>query len=62
MLERFLHILVVPRAGLGPGTLELLSESLAVLGRDLTLFGSQVRLVADNDEGNPFGALYEVVD
>jgi hypothetical protein len=56
-LESLLYVLVVARAGFGPGTLELCGEGATVFGRDLALFGTQVRLVADDDKGNPLDGL-----
>ena len=52
-----MDIFVVACAGLGPCALELGGESAAVFGRDLALFGAKVRLVAYNNEGNPFDSL-----
>ncbi len=52
-----MYVLVVARTGFGPGTFELCGEGATVFGRDLALFGTQVGLVAYNDEGNPFDGL-----
>ena len=57
-LERLLDVLVVPRTCFRPATLELLRELLAVLGGDLALLGAKVRLVTDDDDGNPVDCLY----
>ena len=56
-LKGLLYVLVVARAGFGPGTFELCGEGATVFGRDLALFGTQVRLVADDDKGNPLDGL-----
>jgi hypothetical protein len=56
-LKSLLYVLVVARTGFGPGTFELCGEGATVFGRDLALFGTQVGLVAYNDEGNPFDGL-----
>ena len=58
-LKRFLHVLVVSRAGLGPTAVELGLKSLALLGRDLALFRSQVGLVPYDDERDILGGLEE---
>ena len=50
-------ILVVTSARLSPRTLVLLSELLAILWSDLTLFWTQVALVTNNHDWNPVGAL-----
>ena len=60
-LKRLLHVLVVARAGLGPAAVQLCGKGLAVVGRDLALFGSQIRLVSDDDERDGFGGLWERV-
>lgn len=60
-IEGLLHVLVVPGACLRPGAFELLGESLSVIGRDLALGRVEVGLVANDDEGDPFGALYQCV-
>ena len=57
-LKRLEHVLVVSRRGFGPGALELGGECLAVLGRDLALFGAEVGLVTYNDKGDPIDGLY----
>ena len=56
-LKGLAHVLVVPRARLGPATLDLLGELLPVLGGDLPLLGSQIALVANDDDGDRLGAL-----
>lgn len=56
-LKSLLYVFVVARAGFGVGTFELCGEGFAVFRRDLALFGTQVRLVAYDDEGNPFDGL-----
>jgi len=53
-LKGLLYVLVVARAGFGVGTFELGGEGFAVFRRDLALFGTQVRLIAHDDERNPF--------
>lgn len=53
-IEGLLNILVVSCARFGPRALQLLGERLAVLGLYLTLFGSKIGLVANDDEWNPF--------
>ena len=50
-------VLVVPGAGLGPGSLVLLGHGLALLGRHLALLGAQVALVADDADGDAGRAL-----
>lgn len=56
-LKGLAHVLVVPRARLGPAALDLLGELLPVLGGDLPLLGSQIALVAHDDDGDRLGAL-----
>lgn len=58
-LKSLAHVLVVPRARLGPAALDLLGELLSVLGGDLPLLGSQIALVAHDDDGDRLGALDE---
>lgn len=52
------HVLVVPRAGLGPGALVLVGHRLALLGRHLPLLGAQVALVADDADRDAGRALF----
>jgi hypothetical protein len=52
-----LYVLVIARAGLGPRALELGREGAAVVGRHLSLFGAEIRLVAYDDEGDVLGGL-----
>jgi hypothetical protein len=56
-LEGLLDVLVVSGTGFGPAALELLRECLALLGCDLALLGAQIRLVAYNDDRDPFNGL-----
>jgi len=56
-LEGLLDVLVVPRTGFGPAALELLRELLAVFGGDLALLGTQIGLVANDDDGDPVDSL-----
>ena len=56
-LKRFLHVLVVSCAGLGPAAVQLRLKRFALLGRDLALFRSKIRLVAYDDEWDVFGGL-----
>lgn len=57
-LKCFGNVLVVPSRGFGPPALELFGEGLSVLGRDLSLFGSQIALIAHDADGNVVGALF----
>ncbi len=50
-------VLVVARAGLGEGAAELRAQLPPFVRRHLPLLGPQVALVADDDEGDGFGAL-----
>lgn len=59
-LERLDDVLVVAGTGLRERALEALCELLAVLGRNLALLGSQIALVADDDDRDPFCALLEL--
>jgi hypothetical protein len=56
-LEGLGHIGVVCGAGFGPTALQLLSQLAAVLGTNLALLGSQIALVADNDNWHRLGSL-----
>ena len=60
-LKGLLYVLVVARAGFGPGTFELCGEGATVFGRNLALFGAQIRLVAYNNEGNPLDSLVGIL-
>jgi hypothetical protein len=60
-LKRLEHILIITGAGLSPRTLEFFGEGFAVFGGDLTLFGTEVGLVAYDDDGDPVDGLYRVV-
>lgn len=53
-------IFVVPRTGLGPGTIIFLGQLLAVLDRNLTLLWPQIALVAHDNHGNPVRALASI--
>lgn len=57
LLKGLGDVLVIASTGLGPGTLKLLTKLLAILGSNLPLFGAQIALVADNDDGDPLDAL-----
>ena len=56
-LEGFLDVLVVPRRRFGPCAFELGGKRSAVFGGDLTLFRTEIGLVAYDDEGNPVDCL-----
>lgn len=56
-LERFADVLVISCARLGPAALDLLGHLLSIFGGNLSLLGSQVALVADDDDGDGFGTL-----
>ncbi len=56
-LKGFGDILVVSGACFGVSTVEFLSQSFAILNSDLTLVRTQVTLVPNNDNGDPFRAL-----
>ncbi|KAK7189984.1 hypothetical protein PSPO01_03705 [Paraphaeosphaeria sporulosa] len=60
-LKRLLHVLVVARAGLGPAAAQLRRQRLALLGGDLALLRTQIRLVADDDKRDVFGGLCDNV-
>lgn len=55
-LKALADVLVVAGAGLGVAAVVLFRQLAAVLGRDLALLGSQIALVAHNDNGHPVGA------
>lgn len=55
------YVLVVASTRLGPGAIVFLGQLLALLGGDLTLFGAQIGLVADDDDGDPLDALTSVM-
>lgn len=57
-LEGLEHVLVVSSRGFGPCAFELCGECLAILRSDLALFGTEIRLVAYDDEGNPIDGLF----
>jgi hypothetical protein len=54
------HVLVVAGTGFGPCALELFGQGFAVFGSDLTLFGTEVGLIAYDDDGHPVDGLYEL--
>lgn len=56
-LEGLGHVLVIPGAGFSPGTVDLLSQLLALLGADLALLGSQIALVTNNYNRYPLDSL-----
>jgi hypothetical protein len=56
-LECLDNVLVVPSTGFSVSTLELVRKLLAFLRRDLTLLGSQILLVTDDNNGDPFRTL-----
>jgi hypothetical protein len=56
-LKCFADILVEASTSLCPGTFEFVGESAAGFFGDLTLFGAEIRFVADYDEWNGVGAL-----
>ena len=56
-LKGFGNILIVPCACFCVSTVEFLSQSFAVLDGDLALVRTQVTLVSNNNDGNPFRAL-----
>jgi hypothetical protein len=60
-LKSFGDILIVPCACFGVGTVELFSQSFAILNSDLTLIWAQVTLVPHDDNRNPFRALSKSV-
>jgi len=55
--ESFSDVFVVAGARFGEAAAQLFGEFLAVGEGDLTLFGAQIGLVADDCEGNGVGAL-----
>lgn len=57
-LKSLEHVLVVAGAGFGPRALELFGEGFAVFGGDLTLFRTEVGLVAYDDDRDPVDGLY----
>ena len=56
-LEGFFDVLIIPRTGLCPAALELLRKLLAVFGGDLTLLGTEIGFVANDDNGDPVDGL-----
>lgn len=60
-LKGLSYVLVVPRACLRPAALNLLCYSLALLGGDLSLFGTEVALVSDDDNRDRLGTLRDTV-
>lgn len=56
-LEGLRHIHIITGTGFGPGAAQLLSELLALLGGDLSLFRSKVALIADDTDGDLLRAL-----
>lgn len=56
-LKGLANILIVAGTALGPGAVVLLAQLLAVLGADLSLLGSEIALVAHNDDGDPLDTL-----
>ena len=56
-VESLADVLVVARAGLGVGAIELLGQRFALLDGDLALLGTEIALVAYDHDGDPFGAL-----
>lgn len=57
LLKGLGDVLIIASTSFGPGTLQLLRKFLAILGGDLTLLGSEITLVADNDNGEPLNTL-----
>jgi hypothetical protein len=56
-LKGFEYVLIVPCTRLGPRALEFFGKGFAVFGGDLALFGTEVGLVAHDDNGDPIDGL-----
>jgi len=56
-LKSFGYVLPIPGTSLGPGAVVLVCQSFALLGRHLALLRTEIALVADNADGDGFGAL-----
>lgn len=58
-LKSLADVLVISCTRFGPSALDLFRYLLAILRGDLALLGTEIALVADNDDGNGLGALWK---
>lgn len=58
-LKSLADVLVISCTRFSPAALDLFRHLLAILRGDLALLGTEIALVADNDDGNGLGALWK---